>query len=1108
MAQPTGSADASFPNEERAATTEPSRTPSVSSESTFIYSPVKSTVRHVLSALKKQQLTDKLRMRGLPCSGRKDDLVTRLQDDNTRFQALLDTSSDSTTSQTEADGDDHEKADSKAPATIESLRAEVDQLRRLLTQQRGSHATSDTTGAPKPTQAQAGDETGSQRFDGIHAPATAVNRRPAEVNRGAPPQPSPESTTATATEDTPSMTEIVAMFARAQLQMTEALSRMSAPAPPVLIQSTNDTASAIPEYDGDVQRNVQTWITQVERIAALAHWSPSLTLATAATRLQGAARDWHSSYGIACETWDLWKEALASRFDRKLTMQEFLELQASRKLRNSETLVEYMYSKNALLDKSPYPLANEERISLILSGIEDDTWAIPLAAQPCSSVIDLIDRAALLDTRRRKAITTQTAQFRQSQAVQQSQRNQTRNSYENRAAADDGRPGPSAQSIRREHREPVRAARARACFNCGNMGHLSRECTRPKTEATIHAERRREARYDASNAGTTSRQANCFLQSTGGTLPIVKGFVESRPVRVCIDSGSNVSVLGESSVGPEVHPRPWTSHETIEVLDRCIRPARVATLNVTIGTSTVRLEEVVIAPLPGAMDLILGSDWRRAANVDVTFHPTNDVTLVPVQPSVSEPSGHAPSAHSAHRVGETLITAFSNRRVLDEPASDIGFVQLKTKDPGPDEDYTNQIEVAVSKMSRDANADERDELRSILHRQHKAFTTRKDALGLCAHAEHSIDLSDDIPVASTPYRSCPADRQFMREQVNDYLAKGIIRPSQSQYSAPTIAVDQPHHPTTPKRMVHDYRKLNEKTINPPYPMPIMEDVIDDIMRDGSKCFTVLDVKSAFLTVRVKPDDIHKTAFVTPDGKYEYLRMTFGFCKAPQTMQQIMRNTFDGLKGTSTYMDDVGQGAASVTEALSLLDEALSRVIINGLKMDIRKCQFVRDRVSFLGYVISADGRTLNEARVAAVDKLEPERSAKKLYSFLEFANHYRKFIPEFSKLTHPLRQLVLKDVPFIWTGAHQEIVNEIKRALKNPPLLANFRSDCPTQVHVDASQTGLGAILTQTQEGRERVIEQASRSLNKHDRTRLGHRGIDIDGHVRLRTVANFGWAV
>ncbi|KAK8779210.1 hypothetical protein V5799_019450 [Amblyomma americanum] len=1046
---------------------ERTRTPSVSSESTFIWSPAKSTDRHVLSALKKQRLADELRTRGLPCTGRKDDLVTRLLDDNTRLQATPG-SSDSTTSQDETDSDGHGEADSKAPAAIDMLRAEVDELRRLLTQQRHELPT------------RTGHETASQRHEGVRALAAAATQGPTDADHGIPPQSSPQNDASTAPEGTPSLNEVMAMFARAQLQMTEALTRMSAPASPVLIQSTNDTASAIPEYDGSAQRNALTWISQVERVAALAHWSPSLTLATAATRLQRAAKDWHSSYGIAYETWDTWKQAFTARFDRKLTMQEFLDLQAARALRSSETLVEYMYSKNAILDKSPYPLANEERISLILSGINEDTWANPLAAQPCSSVIELIDRAALLDTRRRKAVTAQTTQLRNSAL---GQRNRMRSSDESRGTADDGRGDPGEQSRRREQREPGTSVRAKACFNCGNIGHLSRDCTRPKTEATIRAERRRGARTnEALNTGPTNRQANCFLQSTGGTLPIVKGFVGNRPVRVCIDSGSNVSVLNEGSLGPDVRSRPWTSPEKIEVLDRCIRPSRVATMEVTVGTSTVRLEEVVIAPLPSAMDLILGSDWRRAANVDVTFHPSNDITLVPVQPSVSESPSHAPGAHDTNRVGETLITAFSNRKTPDEaPTSDIGFVRFNSKDPGPDEDFAYLVEEAVSKMTRDADAEERDELRAILKRHHRAFTTKTDALGLCDHAEHSIELRDDIPVASRPYRSCPADRHFMREQVNDYLAKGIIRPSQSQYCAPTIVVDQPHHPTTPRRMVHDYRKLNEKTINPPYPMPVMEDVIDDIMRDGSRYFTVLDVKSAFLTVRIKPEDIHKTAFVTPDGKYEYLRMAFGFCKAPQTMQRVMRDTFDGLKRTSTYMDDVGQGAASVPEALSLLDEALRRVVVNGLKMDIKKCQFVRDNISFLGYVISADGRTLDEARVAAVDKFEPERNAKKLYSFLQFANHYRKFIPEFSKLTYPLRQLVSKDAPFIWTSAHQEIVDKTKSALKNPPLLANFRSDCPTQVHVDASQTGLGAILTQTQDGRERVIEYASRSLNKHD---------------------------
>ncbi|KAL3244973.1 hypothetical protein MRX96_018373 [Rhipicephalus microplus] len=148
----------------------------------------------------------------------------------------------------------------------------------------------------------------------------------------------------------------------------------------------------------------------------------------------------------------------------------------------------------------------------------------------------------------------------------------------------------------------------------------------------------------------------------------------------------------------------------------------------------------------------------------------------------------------------------------------------------------------------------------------------------------------------------------------------------------------------------------------------------------------------------------------------------------------------------------------------------------------RKCQLIQDKVSFLGYVIFAEGRTLDESRVAAVEKFEPHRNAKKLYSFLQFANHYRKFIPEFAKVTHKLRHLLAKDVPFVWTDAHEATVNAIKHALKNPPILASFRPDCPTNVHVDASQTGLGAVLSQTQDGKERITEYASRSLNEHDR--------------------------
>lgn len=552
-------------------------------------------------------------------------------------------------------------------------------------------------------------------------------------------------------------------------------------------------------------------------------------------------------------------------------------------------------------------------------------------------------------------------------------------------------------------------------------------------------------------------------------------------MKVCIDSGANVSLISAEALPPDTPVTHWKSQDRIETLDRTIQPKLSATIDITVGNTRTTLSNVVVSPLPKPLDIILGSDWRRNANVEVTFHPTNDVTLVNVTKedkqcptyAVQDPTSSSKPDH----IGETLIASFCHHRENERT----DFVRIEGLEIETDPVIREGIETAVSSMTKDATNEERDQLRALLLKNSSVFASKTTPIGLCPHVEHSIELRDNIPVASRPYRCSPTDRNFMKEQVNEYLKKDIIRPSESEYAAPTIVVDQPNHPTTPRRMVHDYRKLNEKTINPTYPMPVMEDVIFDITADKAQYFTVMDVKAAFLTVRVKEDDVHKTAFVTPDGKYEYLRMAFGFCKAPQTMQKIMRHTFDGLPRTATYMDDVGQGARTIQEALELLEEALARIKINGLKMDIRKCQFIRNSISFLGYEISLEGRIPDGSRIAAIDKFEPHVNAKKLYSFLQFANHYRKFIPNFSKITRPLRNLISKQAEFQWTSEHESIVENLKSTLKSPPILSTFRPECQTRVHVDACQTGLGAILTQLQDGKERVIEYASKSLNEHD---------------------------
>ncbi|KAH8008746.1 hypothetical protein HPB51_003393 [Rhipicephalus microplus] len=285
------------------------------------------------------------------------------------------------------------------------------------------------------------------------------------------------------------MAQILAALVNTQALLANTLSRGPPTTSPIQIHSTSDTSSSIPLFDGMPQQSTHEWITQVERIAALAHWTPSLTLVTAASRLTGSAKDWHSAYGSQYDTWEQWKEALILRFKRKLTMQEFLQLQTKRCLQSHETIIEYMYSMNAILNKASYRLAEEERISLILSGIEDDTWANPLAAQLCGTVTELIDRVALLDARRR---TTVCAENDKKPSSSTASRGQGSNQGVPASSSDNlPKANPRSDFSGAQHPRPISA---RSCFNCGDIGHLSRDCRKPKTPATIRADEKRAKR--------------------------------------------------------------------------------------------------------------------------------------------------------------------------------------------------------------------------------------------------------------------------------------------------------------------------------------------------------------------------------------------------------------------------------------------------------------------------------------------------------------------------------------------------------------------------------------------------------------------------------------
>lgn len=172
-------------------------------------------------------------------------------------------------------------------------------------------------------------------------------------------------------------------------------------------------------------------------------------------------------------------------------------------------------------------------------------------------------------------------------------------------------------------------------------------------------------------------------------------------------------------------------------------------------------------------------------------------------------------------------------------------------------------------------------LKASLLNNINVFTHPNNDIGLCTHVEHTIELTDQKPVRMQPYSTSDANGRFIRQETQEWIRKGIIRPSRSAYASPVI-VDQPHHETTPKRLCVDYRFLNAKTVKRAYPMPKVDTLIRKVA--GSRYLSKLDVKKAFLNIPLREEDISKAAFVTEDGHFEPLRMLFGLCTAPAIMQ--------------------------------------------------------------------------------------------------------------------------------------------------------------------------------------------------------------------------------
>ena len=323
---------------------------------------------------------------------------------------------------------------------------------------------------------------------------------------------------------------------------------------------------------------------------------------------------------------------------------------------------------------------------------------------------------------------------------------------------------------------------------------------------------------------------------------------------------------------------------------------------------------------------------------------------------------------------------------------------------------------------------------------------------------HILVYPNSTPIAKKQYRVPLHYLDEWKKQIQQLLAAGKITPSTSPYSAPILFV--PKH-NGKIRMCLDLRGLNDVTIKDKTALPNIHELFDRLQ--GSRYFSKMDLRSGFNQIRVAEEDVHKTAFNTPWGHFEWPVMPFGLTNAPATFQALMQDILRErlYNGVIVFIDDILMYSKDEKSHLELVRWVLEKLRAAQLYASPEKCEFLRHEIDILGHVINEHGIRTQPAKIDAILSWPIPQNKKQLRSFLGTCQFYHRFVKDFSAIASPLHSLTSKTTAWAWGKHQQRAFESLKQALTTAPTLILPRTDLPFTISTDASGFAIGAVLSQ-----------------------------------------------
>lgn len=616
------------------------------------------------------------------------------------------------------------------------------------------------------------------------------------------------------------------------------------------------------------------------------------------------------------------------------------------------------------------------------------------------------------------------------------------------------------------------------CYTCGEPGHRQTACPNATRRGLLAEETKWDDDGEDDDDNLIEEIVDDHIEGDKGTLLMLRRIclapmkqddqpwlrtniftstctINERVFSFVIDSGSCRNVISESAViklglRRSNHPAPYKLVWLQEGLD--IRVVHRVLVSLSIGAYYRDKLYCDVVPMD-VSHILLGRPWQydrevmhngRTNEYSFSFEnrcivllPTRDTPLLPAVQDSNVPSHLREGTGSSNTVLFCSYASFSDELHQEKVVYALLTVPQTTKE-------NRAVDPSIS----------------VLLFELEDVFPQELPLGLppLRDIQHQIDL---VPGATFPnrpyYRMSPQEHEELRKQVKELLAKGHVRESLSPCAVPALLIPKKDGSW---RMCVDSRAINKITVRYRFPIPRLDDLLDQI--GSAKIFSKMDLKSGYHQIRIRPGDEWKTAFKTREGLFEWLVMPFGLSNAPSTFMRIMNQALRPFIGrfVVVYFDDILIFSSSLEEHVAHLRQVMVVLRRETLFAAKQKCEWGVKSVLFLGYIVSTAGLSMDEGKVEAIRSWPAPKSISEVRSFHGLASFYRRFVANFSAIAAPLTDC-MKGTVFEWTHEAHAAFELIKQRLTTAPVLVLPDFSATFELHCDTSKLGIGAVLSQ-----------------------------------------------